>query len=175
MPPLKPVEPRSIRPRCNVLPVVQSADDVADAIKVTGLLDGVGTLPKIPRNLFEPIVGFDEPLSHEGLNHRIAQDGPVRFPVGHFIANHLVTKLAQRFEAFGFRKRRIFLQPRIRRRLRRLFLAPYFRSRRRVRRRFVNNGRLASRLRASVTIVYSDRSTAGLRRNSSSFSSSRVV
>ena len=133
----------SIRPRCNTLPVVQFADDVADAIKVTGLLDGVGPLPKIPRNLVEPIVRFDKPLADKGLNHRVSQDGPVRFPVGHFIANHLVAKLAERFEAFGFRKRRFFLQPRLRRRLRRLFLAPYFRSRRRVRCWCINIGRLA--------------------------------
>jgi hypothetical protein len=51
----------------------------------------------------------------------------VRLPVDPFIGHHLITKLAQRFEAFGFRKRRSFPRSRIRRGLRWLFLAPYFR------------------------------------------------
>src|SRR6267378_15625 len=141
-----------IRPRRNVLPVFQSSDDVADTINVTGLLDRISPLPKIPRNLVEPIVWFEESLSDKGLNHRIAQNGPVRLPVNHFIGHHLITKLAQRFEAFGFRKRRSFLRSRIRRGLRWLFLAPYFRSRRLVRPECVSIGRLArglSRIRCT--------------------------
>jgi hypothetical protein len=102
----------SIRPRRNVFPVVQSSNDAADAINVTRLLNRIGPLPQIPRNLVKPIVRFDKPLSHESLDHRIPQNGTMRLPVGHFIANHLVAKLPQRLEAFSFSKRRLFLQSR---------------------------------------------------------------
>ena len=81
------------------------AHNLTNPIKIPAFLDRICPLTKIARHFFKPLVRIHEPLPDERLDHGLPEDGPVRLPVDHFIANHVVTKLAQRLEAFGFRKR----------------------------------------------------------------------
>ena len=74
--------------------IVQSGDDVPDTVQVSSFLGWIRPLSKIPWDLVEPLARIREPLSHEGLDHRLAQEGSMGLPIDHLDRNDLIPKPA---------------------------------------------------------------------------------